>query len=148
MNNNSPTNEIIVHCFVRRIRREMNWRKRSVGLTSIEANQLRSLTKFQKDCISYLNYLALSMQRIRVFVKMHSQQLNLSTNDYLSSSDLSPLMETIKLTAMHLTIQLRQIDSKINDLTILYRSMFLLAAMACKEQHISVPAGDFIQEVV
>ena len=99
MNNNSPTNEIVIHHFIRKIRREMNWRKRSLGLNAIEANQVQSLLTFQKDTISYLEYIALSMKRINAFIRMHSKQKNLPIDVYLSSSNLCSLIKSMKITA-------------------------------------------------
>ena len=63
-NDNESTNEIVIHHFVRRIRRQMNWRKRAVGLNSVESNNIQHLRKFQKDCISSLNFIASSVVRL------------------------------------------------------------------------------------
>ena len=41
----------------------MNWRKRAVGLNSVESNNIQHLRKFQKDCISSLNFIASSVVR-------------------------------------------------------------------------------------
>ena len=106
-NNNNSTNEIIIHRFVRKIRRNMNWRKRSISFNSIEANGIRSLFQFQKECISWLDYIASSIPRI-----------NKMTDD----ESIMPLIKSMKRTALGIVIQLSQAEEAIQRLTVTYRN--------------------------
>ena len=106
-NNNNYNNEIIIHRFVRKIRRNMNWRKRSISFNSIEANGIRSLFQFQKECISWLDYIASSIPRI-----------NKMTND----ESIMPLIKSMKRTALGIVIRLSQDEEAIQRSTITYRT--------------------------
>ena len=119
---NESTNEIVIHRFIRKIRREMSWRKRSLGLNSQQANTVFHIHKFQKKCISWLDYIARSMKQINSFVVIHSQQMNLPLDTYLSTSKLSPIIQTLKKTAFCLSIQLKQAELTIDNMTVIYRS--------------------------
>ena len=58
MDNTNYNDIVFIHRYVRKIRKEMNWRKRSIGLNSIEANKLDSLNSLKLDSISFLDYIA------------------------------------------------------------------------------------------
>ena len=120
-NNNSSTQEIVLHHFVCKIRREMNWRKRSVGLNATEANDINNHYKFQKECVSWLEYIASTIVKINKIATIQSKKLNLPLQTYLSSSDFAPLLKSLRMTAIGVTIQIKQAEDFIQQTTSLYR---------------------------
>ena len=73
MNDNPYTNDIIICHFIRMIKRKMNWCKQLVGLNPKEANTVNNLYTFQKNCVSWLDYIAKSMQEINAFIVSHAK---------------------------------------------------------------------------
>ena len=120
---NTNYNEIVfIHRYVRKIRKEMNWRKRSIGLNSIEANKLDSLNSLKLDSVSFLDYIAKSITSINMYIMIRSKRHKQSAKQFLSNCpELKVLIKKLKIASVYTSIQLHQTQSNINNLTILYR---------------------------
>ena len=107
----------------------MNWRKRSVGLNSIESNNLDEMILTQSNCKSCLDFIDKSMSFVNLFVTIKSKQQHQSIQCYLDShSKIHILIRKLKIAAIFTTLQLDQIKSNIYNLCILYtdKNTFIL----------------------
>ena len=120
-NNIPPTDDAIIHRFIRKTKKEMNWRKRSVGLNSIKQNSLTQLLSFETDCISCIDFISRSISYINAFVTIRSKQEDLSFQEYMSSYPMFSLfIRKLKLAAIPIASQLSQVRNHIQRLTVVY----------------------------
>ena len=137
---NTNYNEIVfIHRYVRKIRKEMNWRKRSIGLNSIEANKLDSLNSLKLDSVSFLDYIAKSITSINMYIMIRSKRHKQSANQFLSNCpELKVLIKKLKIVSVYTSIQLHQTQSNINNLTILYRDTDTYVLTPYKKRKIAI----------
>ena len=99
----------------------MNWRKRSVGLNSIESNNLDEMILTQSNCKSCLDFIDKSVSFVNLFVTIKSKQQHQSIQCYLDYHSKIPiLIRKLKIAAISTTLQLDQVKSNICQFCILY----------------------------
>ena len=118
-----PTDEIIVHRFIRKIRKEMSWRKRSIGLASNESNCLDQFISKKSQFLSLLSFIDKSLYFINIFVLIRSKKQGQSVQHYLSSyPKMNLFMRKMKMAALSIAFGLKQVENDINSIIILHRT--------------------------